>query len=68
MITSRVRIKAPPALSCGEGQLHAVRSGFVETLFVQHSLEELGHDVRAEVRRETAKSAALWSSPLDSGR
>ena len=53
VITSWVRMQATPAFSSEEAELHAIGSGFVETLFVRHLLGELGYDVRAEVRTDS---------------
>ena len=46
-------------LSSVEAEPYEVASGFVETLFVKHFLEEIGHAVRAEVRREIRVARAF---------
>ena len=45
----------------GLSELHASGSGSVETLFTKHLLEELGHDVRPELRTDNqgARSVVL---------
>ena len=49
VITSRARMQATPVLSPGEAEPYTIGYDIVETLFVKHLLEGLGHDVRAEV-------------------
>ena len=50
-----------PSVEFRSENLHAIGSGFVETLFVKHLLEELGHDERAEVHTDSqvAQSVVL---------
>ena len=59
VITSWVRMHATQASSSGEAELYAIGSGFIETVFNKHLLEEMGHDVRAEIRADSyvARSA-----------
>ena len=47
VITSQGCMQAIPALSSGEAELIAIRYGSIETLFVKHLVEELGHELRA---------------------
>ena len=62
IITSSPPMQATPALNSCVAELFAIRSGFVETLSVNHLEEELGHDVRAEVRTHSQVARSVVHS------
>ena len=63
-LNAAIAYRRPPALSSGEAELYAIGSGFVETLFFKHFLEELDHHVRAEVRTDSRTVLPICSPNL----